>query len=239
MKRTDSQNKFLSRFDAWLPARVRLQLLALLAAQCFFYWGPQILTRNRFHHSMALPLDDLIPVLPWMIVIYFGCFLFWAVNYAIILRAEPEGSHRFFFAELAGKFIAAVFFVALPATLTRPEITGSGVFPWMMRFLYKVDIPSALFPSVHCFVSWMCFLGLRDKPQISKAYKAFSAGMAVLVFFSALTTKQHVVADVIAGFALAELVWHGSGVIANRLRVSRSEKRKRPEGDINQNDRIL
>ena len=230
MKRTDPQNTFLRRVDTWVPARVRRQLLALLAAQCVLYWGAQLLTRSRFHHSMALPLDELIPVLPWTVVIYFGCFVFWAVNYAIILRMEPEGSYRFFFAELTGKFIAAVFFVAVPATLTRPEITGSGVFPWMMRFLYKVDTPNALFPSLHCFVSWMCFLGLRDKPQISKAYKAFSAGMAVLVFFATLTTKQHVVVDVIAGFALAELVWHGSGAIAKRLRVSRSEKKETPKG---------
>ena len=228
-----------TRIDAWIPAPVRRQLLALLAAQCFFYWGAKLLTRSRFHHCMALPADDLIPLLPWTVIIYFGCFLFWAVNYTLILRTEPEGTHRFFFAELTGKFIAAVFFVAIPATLERPEITGSGLFPWLMRFLYRVDAPDALFPSVHCFVSWMCFLGLRGKPRISKAYKAFSAAMAVLVFFATLTTKQHVLVDVIAGFALAELVWHGSGVIEKRLRPSSCKKKDTPERGNDSNDRIL
>ena len=206
--------------DSFAPKRVRRQLLALLAGQCLSYWGGKLLTLNRVHCCMALPLDEMIPVVPWTTLIYFGCFLFWAVGYAIILRTEPEGTHRFFRAELLGKLICFLFFVAIPTTSARPEISGSGIFAWFMRFLYAADTPRALFPSMHCFVSWMCVVGLRGKPQISKAYRATAVIAALLVFASTLTTKQHVLVDVPAGVALAELVYYVSGLFPEKKRLA-------------------
>lgn len=227
MKRENTGKPFRERLDAWAPAPVRLRLLLLLIAQCVLYWGAKCLTRNRVHHMMALPLDGKIPQLPWTVIIYFGCFLFWAVNYAIALREELGSSRRFFCAELCGKVIAGALFVAVPATLVRPEVTGTGVFPWILRFLYRVDAPDALFPSVHCFNSWMCFIGVRGNPRIPRGYRVFSAIMAVLVFAATLTTKQHVIVDVAAGVALAELTWHIFGRIERRKNGVCSEEKEK------------
>ena len=205
-----------------IPEPVGRQLLILLGGQLVSYFGARFLIRDRVHICMALPIDGRIPFLAWMIVIYFGCFAFWAVNYTLILRTERRGTYRFMRAELLGKLICFAFYVAVPTTLTRAEITGTGCFAALMRMLYTVDAPDCLFPSLHCFVSWMCVIGLRGKPEIPQWYRALSAVIAIVVFASTLTTKQHVIVDVISGVVLAELVWLVSGAIEKRKDGARS-----------------
>ena len=197
----------------WMPEHVRFQLLILLIVHCSSYWFAKFLIRNRVHLSMALPIDGRIPFLSWTSAIYFGCFLFWVVNYIIILRTEPEGTNRFFRAELLGKLVCFISYVLLPTTIIRPDVSGSGVFPFVMQAMYFLDTPDALFPSMHCFVSWMCVIGLRGKPDVSQKYRVFSVIFAFLVFMATLTTKQHVVVDVIAGVLLAELVYFIAGLL--------------------------
>ena len=53
--------------------------------------------------------------------------------------------------------------------------------------------------------SWFCYIGIRGKKEIPKGYRIFSCLMAVAVFISTLTTKQHVLYDVVSGMLLAEL----------------------------------
>ena len=74
-----------------------------------------------------------------------------------------------------------------------------------MRFLYRVDTADNLFPSIHCLTSWFCYIGIRGRKEIPKGYRIFSCLMAVAVFVSTLTTKQHVLYDVVSGMLLAEL----------------------------------
>ena len=73
------------------------------------------------------------------------------------------------------------------------------------------------FPSIHCLVSWFCFLGIKDQKRIPAWYKGVSFVLAVLVFLSTLFTKQHVLVDVAGGVILAQIcfmlgqkteIWH-------------------------------
>ena len=105
----------------------------------------------------------------------------------------------------AVKRVEFFFFLIFPTTNTRPEVTGSSVWDVLMRFLYRVDTADNLFPSIHCLTSWFCFIGIRGKKEIPKGYRIFSCLMAVAVFVSTLTTKQHVLYDVVAGMLLAEV----------------------------------
>ena len=98
-----------------------------------------------------------------------------------------------------------LFLSCLSDDNTRPEVTGRSVWDVLMRFLYRVDTADNLFPSIHCLTSWFCYIGIRGKKEIPKGYRIFSCLMAVAVFISTLTTKQHVLYDVVSGMLLAEL----------------------------------
>lgn len=40
-----------------------------------------------------------------------------------------------------------------------------------MRFVYAVDAADNLFPSIHCLVSWFCYIGLRGRRDIPVWYR--------------------------------------------------------------------
>lgn len=96
-------------------------------------------------------------------------------------------------------------FVLFPTTNTRPEIVADGFWNQAMIWLYSIDVADNLFPSIHCLVSWFCFLGIRGRQEIPKWYQYLSCVIAVCVFLSTLMTKQHVVWDVAGGVILAQI----------------------------------
>ena len=76
-----------------------------------------------------------------------------------------------------------------------------------MRFLYRVDSPNNIFPSLHVLMSYYCWrftLGCRGIPDW---YKAFSLVFTVLVCFSILFVKQHLFLDIPSALLVAEGVF--------------------------------
>ena len=171
------------------------------------YWGAPRLTDTREYHNLSLALDTKIPLIPAFILVYFGCYIFWGINYLLVSLREEEIKYRFFTADLYARIICFLFFVFYPTTNVRPELVGNGIFVQGMRFLYQIDEPVNLFPSIHCMASWFCCIGIRGDKKVPVWYKIVSVMIAVLVFISTLVTKQHVIVDVIGGVAVAELTW--------------------------------
>lgn len=199
----------------WMPKRIIIQLIILLAVHCASYYGAKYIINGGDYYYIGSALDSRIPLLPWTVIFYYGCFFFWIVYYTLILNTEPDGTCRFFRAEILGKVICFLFYVLLPTTMIRPVVTETGFFPNVIRMMYSIDTPDALFPSMHCFVSWMCVVGLRGKPEIPRKHRIIAVIAALLVFMATLTTKQHVIVDVISGVLLAELVYFISGLLPN------------------------
>ena len=119
-----------------------------------------------------------------------------------------------------------MIFLAYPTTNTRPVIEGSGFWDLLAGWLYSIDAADNLFPSIHCLVSWFCFLAVKGQKKIPIWYKAVSFILAVLVFLSTLFTKQHVIVDVAGGIFLAQgcfwigkhtEIWHIYEHIGNKI----------------------
>lgn len=152
-------------------------------------------------------IDDFFPFAPIWILAYIGTFVFWTYQYVTVARESREQAYRLVAADAVAKLICMFFFVLLPTTNTRPNADGGGVFLFLTRFIYWVDTPRNLFPSIHCFVAW---LGTR---QMFEARKVRPKGVicvlcvigSILVFLSTLHTKQHVFYDVLGGIAVAEI----------------------------------
>ena len=103
-----------------------------------------------------------------------------------------------------------ILFLLVPTTNVRPELAGSTIAEKMLQFIYNMDggtSPSNLFPSIHCYASWLCYRGLNGAKEIPKWYQNFSLVFAVLVIISTQVLKQHYVVDAVAGIALVEIAW--------------------------------
>lgn len=175
------------------------------------YNGAHLIAGGWHHHDITLAWEEQIPFQPWSVLVYFGAFIFWVVLYLYCACQEKEKAHRLLCADFLSKAVCLVFFLFLPTTNIRPEIVDGGVFGALMRFLYWVDDPANLFPSIHCLVSWLCFIGIRRDEKRSVECKLLVLAGAVAVCVSTLTTKQHVFWDVVSGIALAELTYWVAG----------------------------
>ncbi|MCR4605992.1 MAG: phosphatase PAP2 family protein [Eubacterium sp.] len=138
------------------------------------------------------------------------CYIFWAFGYCYVAhtyRNKPKKLFRFVTADMLSRFVCLFFFIVLPTTNVRPEITGTAFSDDMARFLYSIDQPVNLFPSIHCLVSWLCFVGIRNAKKAPLFMKLFEVISAVAIMASTQFLKQHYIVDVIAGIALAEICW--------------------------------
>jgi membrane-associated phospholipid phosphatase len=197
----------LAGFDR--PASLRFQAekwaLGLLAAgvQGLVYFGVGHMTRPRSTTLLDTALDRAIPFWPWTVWLYLP---FYAGIFVIALAAIR--SRRLFHRTLVGVLgtlaVGTAGHVLVAAEYPRPLVSP----PWsdatlaFLGWVQSVDPPSNVFPSLHVAQSSAIALILRhDRPTLGLV----TIVMAALLALSTLTTKQHFVADVLAGIGVALL----------------------------------
>jgi membrane-associated phospholipid phosphatase len=201
------QKDWLNRY---LPKWEILPLCLILAVNCVVYWGSAFLTANRYHYDLTSAFDRAVPFLPVFIWIYILAFPFWAVNYILAAQRGKDMFYRFVATDLTVHMACFLIFLIIPTTNVRPEITGDSISEKMLALIYALDggeNPSNLFPSIHCYLSWLCYRGLRKAKEIPVWYQRFSLVFAILIIISTQVLKQHYLVDAISGVVLVELAW--------------------------------
>ncbi len=212
--------KLVEKIRSFIPKYALIPLLICVIFNFSVYSGVRLFYGDRYFYDLTSKFDNMVPIIPITVLIYFGSYFFWIVNYILICRLNKEHCYRFICADLLGKLVCFITYISFPTTNIRPDITSTG-FSWdMLQFLYNADAANNLFPSIHCLVSWYCFVGLRNCKNIPSWYKHFSLFIALLICISTLTTRQHVIVDVFGGVLLAELTWQFS----SRVPLSKSLK---------------
>ena len=194
----------------WIPAWAILPLISIFVLNMLIYAGSGWLTASRYHYDLTMGIDRMVPFLPPFIWIYVLAFRFWGVGYILFASWGKDGFYRLVATDITIHLICLVFFLILPTTNVRPEVPGSSLSDMLLRFVYAVDggdMPSNLFPSIHCYVSWLCWRGCVGNPKVPKAYQRFSLVMAVLIVISTQVLKQHYLVDAVAALVLVEVFW--------------------------------
>ena len=222
------RREFMKRFWKYVtgivPAYGLFPLVFSFVFNCLVYSGSRAIAGGWYHHNIESNLDLRLPFVPQFLIIYFGCYVFWAVNYILVARQEREQVYRFFTADIISRCVCLIIFLAYPTTNTRPVIEGNGIWDLLAGWLYSIDAADNLFPSIHCLVSWFCYIGIRGQKQIPKWYQRFSLVFAILVCVSTQVTKQHYIVDVFGGIAVAEICYRISGKIMERRSREKGKK---------------
>lgn len=156
---------------------------------------------------LDIPLDHLIPFLPWTIFVYS-----WVYSQMFYPLFTIRGEDLFWRTVKAFIFIVCVDLVVYwlyPVTASgfRPEhtdIAGASFVDWGVKLTFFLDPPTNLFPSQHlssailaCIAAWMA------KP----AWGKLILPLAILISVSILTMKQHYIADGIGACVLTFVAW--------------------------------
>ena len=178
------------RLGQLVPRRTVPWLLGALAWQLSLYFLAKLLTSTRFHYDLSIPLDGRLPFVPFFILIYCGAYISWGVDYIMAARESRDHCRRSITADMIAKALSFVIFL----------------------------VP--LFPSIHCLDSWLSWRFLVQCKKVPLWYKWVNFVFSLLVCLSTVLVKQHVIVDIFAGIAVAEL-----GLLLSRLYYDRKEKR--------------
>lgn len=204
------KTKIKKLLNEYIPLWSIPPLLTIFVVNSLIYSGSSILTANRYHYDFTTALDRAVPVLPVFVWFYILAFPFWAVGYVLAARRGKDMFYRFVATDLTIHFICFICFILVPTTNIRPEIAGNTISERILLLVYSLDggnSPSNLFPSIHCYVSWLCWKGVAGSEKIPKWYQKFSLIFAVLIIISTQVLKQHYIVDAVAALILVELFW--------------------------------
>ena len=199
-KKTFSIQKLLPPYG-W----VCLGILIFSQAMTFYFTRLVLLALHIAPMSLATALDERIPFRPEWILIYVLAFATWAVTLVLLLRQRKEHVYRTMGAYLTTLALSAAFFLLLPGTIRRPEVTGRDFFSWLTRLIYALDPPNNLCPSLHVACNYYCWRALWDTEGIPRWYRRFNFVFLLLVCGSILLVKQHVLVDIPTAILVSEL----------------------------------
>lgn len=197
-----------ARLEGWLSAphgtlrRVRLAL-ALSCMYVLFsvtYLAINLFSVGRVAHTLYLPGEDRIPFLP--VFEYLYALTFFIPVLLVITVREYARLRRLVCAFAVSLLVAYTTYLLFPVFMERPRLEVSSVHTWLLSLQY-LDKPYNAFPSMHVTLSWLTAYA----SQGTRATRVLVAGVAIGVSVSTLFVKQHYVADVLFGFALASVAW--------------------------------
>lgn len=175
--------------------------VAMAVLQSTVYFGIGHLHLNRSTELLRTRLDDAIPFWPWTgwcyLPFYAGVFIIALVG--IKRRALFNRAVLAVFVVMA---IGALGHIFIGAEYPRPVLHPpyADISAAFLAFVQRIDPPGNVFPSLHvAHTTMLALLLIKDRPRLGLV----TLGMATALALSTLTTKQHFVADVVSGYALA------------------------------------
>lgn len=202
-----------------VPKYAYFPLIMVVVTNILVYNVSKLVTNHFVHYDFSMKIDGMIPLVPIFITVYIFCYAEWIMGYILIARESKDYCFYYTAADIIAKILCLICFCVIPTTFVRPE-PGTGIFNSMIAFIYMVDAPVNLFPSIHCLESWICFRSSMKMQQVPRIYKIFTFIFAVLTFLSVVFVKQHVFIDIIGGILVVELgLWIAKKFDLKRLFV--------------------
>lgn len=168
-------------------------------------------------HIIDCSLDQYIPFLEIFVVPYLLWFLYIAVTGFYFLFREKESFCRLMYFGMIGMTLFLVVSFLYPNGLElRPEtFPRDNIFTDMTKFVYAMDTPTNVCPSIHVFNSMGVLFGVRNSEKL-KNRKWIQNGATIstaLIILSTMFLKQHSVVDVLMAMVLSylsyDLVYNG------------------------------
>ena len=163
-------------------------------------------------HIIHLKLDDYIPFCEYFVIPYFLWFAFIATT--VFYFAFINTNRKEYWQLVSSLGIGMTLFILVSLLFPngqelRPSLTGHGFFIDMVRYLYKIDTPTNIFPSIHVFNTVACCIAIFRHKAFHR-HKLVLAGAGIpgtLIILSTVFLKQHTLLDVGAAILLNIFCW--------------------------------
>ena len=100
-----------------------------------------------------------------------------------------------------------IIYIVFQTTVPRPTLTGNDMFTRGVQYLYNKDKPFNCFPSIHCLTSFIMIKAIYNSKVKNLFSLSIIGSISILIIFSTLFIKQHVVLDVLAAIFLGNIIF--------------------------------
>lgn len=180
-----------------------------------------------------MKMDDYIPFCEWFIIPYYLWFLYVAV--AVIYCFFKNKQEYFRTCAFLGVGMTVFLTVSTlwpnghhlrPFTMPRDNILTA-----LVSFLYSIDTPTNIWPSIHVYNSIGAHLALIHNRELGKN-KVIHAGswlLCVSIILSTVFLKQHSMFDVLTAFVMAAVMYVAvyQADIVGYLQADRTHRHRR------------
>lgn len=149
--------------------------------------------------------EESIPFLPWTIWIYivlYPIYLIWA----LYSYKDIQEMNKTMYGFLILTVVSCVCFIILPISYPRdmyPLGFHNDTTTIIFKAMRAADKPSNCLPSLHVGICYLFAYGFFKE---NKTKFIISLVISTLVAISTLTTKQHYIYDIVAGFILSSAI---------------------------------
>lgn len=176
-----------------------MEKVVLILIYIFLQWLYLPLSRRPVKYYWKLPLDDRLPLVPEMIIIYLSYFLmFFGGSLILIFSGQFL---PFITAMIIAQISGDLFWYFFPNGVRRPKVEGRGMMRNWLKKLYLHDqYDGNAAPSVHVFHALIIGHFLAQLwPQWSMVIYPWVG----LIVVSTVLIKQHYLVDVLGGVLVA------------------------------------
>ena len=150
--------------------------------------------------NLRTGLDAALPVVPILVIPYVSLQPIIYATLILFLLLRTKYFQSVCLAMITVWFISYGFYYFLQSEVVRPVLTGTDLFSKMVMGVYASDQPFNDFPSLHTSLSTILAIHwLKVNKPLGIAVSIWVA----LIVASTLLIKQHYIADVVFGLALA------------------------------------
>lgn len=201
-----------------------LWIMVLLAA--VYSYEPINHSTNNLH-VLQTPLDRALPVVPIFALAYLSYVPFLAITILLLVTLKWEQFKVFALALVIASLAADLVYIVFQTYVARPAIAGNDLGSMLVRFVYTQDQPYNAFPSLHTTGSVLCGMAYF---AWKRPLGWLTLPLVISIVASTVLIRQHYLADVASGLALALASYYVASVILRR--VSQRSRAVRDEENV-------
>lgn len=190
---------------------VGLVLAYLVFYLCFFEF---LENRSGIRiHMLQMRADYKIPFCEYFIIPYFLWFPYVGATALYFTLFNDNRTEFYQFAVCMGigmtLFLIISYVFPNGHTLRPYTFPRDNVFTDLVKFLYRIDTPTNIMPSLHVFNSAMCCTAIWESRSLrnNSVIRIGSLVLTILIVAATMFLKQHTILDVVAGLLLTKICW--------------------------------
>lgn len=153
------------------------------------------------------------PLIKEFIYIYNLWYPFLFISAYKIYKSDKNLYKNYIYVHVISIVLSELTFLIYPTLVIRPKIEITGLTTLILHLTYYFDTPAVnCLPSVHCLLCFINIYFILKNKNIRTLTKTLMTLFFILIIFSTLLTKQHLLIDVILAF-----IYSSTGIILTKI----------------------